>query len=91
LRSRRALEIAEIVSSPVVLADAQLPAGDGLEIKRRLNFSPATQEMLVVAVNELAMKGTNRKPWELDATTISRSQSMSLRKIIRKYLRSACL
>jgi CheY-like chemotaxis protein len=45
----------------LILMDIQLPGIDGLELTRRLKATPATREIVVVAVTAYAMKGDQDK------------------------------
>ncbi len=56
-----ALAILESFRPALILMDLQLPGMDGFELARRLKASPATQDMIILALTAYAMKGDDER------------------------------
>jgi CheY-like chemotaxis protein len=61
LDAEAALEAIGANCPDLILMDIQLPGIDGLELTRRLKATPATREIVIVAVTAYAMKGDQDK------------------------------
>jgi len=61
LDAEAALEAIGARCPDLILMDIQLPGIDGLELTRRLKATPATREIVIVAVTAYAMKGDQDK------------------------------
>ncbi len=52
-----ALAVLKAFTPRLILMDIQLPGIDGLELTRRLKASPATRDVVILALTAYAMKG----------------------------------
>jgi CheY-like chemotaxis protein len=59
--AEEALRLLETLKPRLILMDIQLPGMDGMELTRRLKGSPATKDIIILALTAYAMKGDDEK------------------------------
>jgi two-component system, cell cycle response regulator DivK len=59
--AEEALKLLETSKPRLILMDIQLPGMDGLELTSRLKASPATKDIIILAMTAYAMKGDDEK------------------------------
>jgi two-component system, cell cycle response regulator DivK len=59
-----ALAVLRTFHPRLILMDLQMPGMDGLELTRRLKASPASRDVIIVALTAYAMKGDEEKARE---------------------------
>lgn len=59
--AEEAMRVLAAFGPRLILMDIQLPGVDGLELTRRLKASPATSDIVVLALTAYAMKGDEEK------------------------------
>jgi two-component system, cell cycle response regulator DivK len=85
------LEILRVFRPDLILMDVQLPGMDGLELTRRLKASPATNEIVIVALTASAMKGDEEKALKIgcDGYITKPIDTRTLVPRVKEYLRLA--
>jgi two-component system cell cycle response regulator DivK len=59
--AEQAIKILETFTPKLILMDIQLPGMDGLQLTRMLKSSPATSQIIIVALTAYAMRGDEER------------------------------
>lgn len=86
--AEEALGLLERFSPEIILMDIQLPGMDGLTLTRRLKASPATRDIVVLALTAYAMKGDEQRVLDAgcDGYVAKPVDTRTLPQVVATYL-----